>query len=110
MSRERSSNDCSTQLAIPTLVAESDQASIKICQPGKKRRRTEDWRSNQEIKKHLPPGEILAVRLEATEARSSSNESCQGASGVDIDKQQENLRCSRLNPENLGRFNNSEGF
>ncbi|KAA6399817.1 MAG: hypothetical protein EZS28_004656 [Streblomastix strix] len=51
MRRERSSNDCGTQLAIPTLVAESDQASIKICQPGKKRRRTEDGRSNEENKK-----------------------------------------------------------
>ncbi|KAA6381391.1 MAG: hypothetical protein EZS28_023081, partial [Streblomastix strix] len=48
---ECTSSDGDTQLAVPILVAESDQASIKICQPGEKSRRLEDGRSNEESKK-----------------------------------------------------------
>ncbi|KAA6367508.1 MAG: hypothetical protein EZS28_036966 [Streblomastix strix] len=43
-----SSSAGDTQLAIPILVSESDQAGIKQCQPGEKRRRFKDRRSNKE--------------------------------------------------------------
>ncbi|KAA6380421.1 MAG: hypothetical protein EZS28_024052 [Streblomastix strix] len=49
--RECASSDGDTQLAIPILVAKSDQASIKICKIGEKHRRFEDGRSNEESKK-----------------------------------------------------------
>ncbi|KAA6375425.1 MAG: hypothetical protein EZS28_029047 [Streblomastix strix] len=101
-------------------MAESNQSSINVCQPGKKRGRTEDGRSIGKSKKHLQLGEILAVKIEVTDARSSSNESCQRGSSqrlqhsrllkdsttseADIDKEQENLRSSGLNPERPGKI------
>ncbi|KAA6395481.1 MAG: hypothetical protein EZS28_008992 [Streblomastix strix] len=74
----------------------------------------------RKAKKYLPPGKMLVVKLVATEARSSSNGFYQRgsslqtrlnksmmdstASEADIDKEQENLRSSELNPERSGKI------
>ncbi|KAA6402347.1 MAG: hypothetical protein EZS28_002128 [Streblomastix strix] len=74
----------------------------------------------RKAKKHLPPGELLAVRLEVTEERNRSNGYFRKgnslmvqqykllmdgiAFGADIGKEQESLKSSGLNLECHGKF------
>ncbi|KAA6363176.1 MAG: hypothetical protein EZS28_041297, partial [Streblomastix strix] len=65
--------DRSAKLAIPIMVAKTDGAINQLCQSGKSVDVLKPGGRMGKAKKHLPPGELLAVRLEVTEERNCSN-------------------------------------